>query len=191
MTRRAYLVALAAALALAAAAVVWIWTSNRIAGLAGEDVGTLLDPPVGVRDVRLVGADARTVTLGELAPTMLVFFGYTSCPDVCPLTLAKLSDAFDRAGLREDLAVAFVTVDARDTVEEADAYARGFHPAFRGYGGPSSLVADAAKRFFVGFQSLQDGTVAHTDAVFIVEDGLLTRLVTQDELDRFVTALAP
>lgn len=94
-----------------------------------------------------------------------------------------------RSDLRQDLAVAFVTVDSRDTVEEADAYARGFHPAFRGYGGPSSLVADAARRFFVGFESLQDGTVAHTDAVFIVEDGRLTRLVTQDDLDRFVTAL--
>src|SRR5690606_41484390 len=70
----------------------------------------------------------------------LVFFGFTRCPDVCPLTMAQLSSAYGAVGEPEDLKVVMVTVDPEhDTPEVVGAYVERFHPAFVGLTGTNQI----------------------------------------------------
>src|SRR5215469_12233416 len=74
------------------------------------------------RDGAAVGADAYQ---GKIA---ILYFGYTHCPDICPTTLANLSDVLERLGpLRTQVRVLFVTVDPnRDTLTILDNYSKAF-----------------------------------------------------------------
>lgn len=77
---------------------------------------------------------------------VLIYFGYTFCPDVCPTTLQMAARAIESIG--DDGArvhLLMVSVDpARDPLDQLGNYVRGFDPTFRGVGGPESALADAA-----------------------------------------------
>jgi len=115
---------------------------------------------------------------------VVVFFGYTHCPDVCPLTLANLASA-RRALLahQEDLRFVFITVDpARDGPARVMAYARLFDSSFVGLSGDSAALARAEHAFHVASWVTRDSTgavlVAHSASVFIVgRDGRLAGTV--------------
>ncbi|HEY3487763.1 MAG TPA: SCO family protein [Gammaproteobacteria bacterium] len=90
---------------------------------------------------KLTAHDGRTFDNNELAGRWnLVFFGFTYCPDVCPLTLQTLRDIVDTLaahGVADRLRVIFVSVDPeRDTPERLRKYAGYFHPDFIGVTGP-------------------------------------------------------
>jgi protein SCO1 len=76
---------------------------------------------------------------------VLLFFGFTHCPDVCPLTLARLTQAVERAGRpARDAQILLVTVDPeRDTPEVLRAYAAGFGERVVGLTGDSASLAEA------------------------------------------------
>ncbi len=106
----------------------------------------------------------------------IVFFGFTSCPDICPTTLATLKQATRELG---DLPsgdrprVMLVTVDPeRDDQKRLSAYVKFFDPSFLGATGDAAAVADAAAAFGVPYSkvSLPDGgyTMDHGSAIFIV-----------------------
>jgi len=82
---------------------------------------------------------------------MLVYFGYTYCPDVCPTTLALMADALGKVGARADRVVpVFITIDpARDTPAVLKAYLKSFGPQFVGLTGDASSVAKAAAAYSV------------------------------------------
>jgi cytochrome oxidase Cu insertion factor (SCO1/SenC/PrrC family) len=82
---------------------------------------------------------------------MLVFFGYTNCPDECPLTLQKMAAAFQNLGpLADKLAPLFVTVDpARDTPARLASYLENFDPRITGLTGSDEQIAAAAKAYRV------------------------------------------
>jgi protein SCO1/2 len=105
----------------------------------------------------------------------LVFFGFTRCPDVCPLTMAQLSSAYATVGEPQDLRVVMVTVDPEhDTPDVVGAYVERFHPSFIGLTGANSQVAEAAKAFFVGYGGAGVNTV-HTEYVAVLDrQGRLT-----------------
>lgn len=131
MTRLRRLAASAALLALAATAACEDRASFR---------GVALDPPEPAPALRLTGADGETFDLAaERGKVVLLFFGYTRCPDVCPTTLAEWAQV--RQALGEDaerVRFVFVSVDREtDTPEMARDYARRFDPSFVG------LVADS------------------------------------------------
>jgi len=87
-------------------------------------------------------------TKGKLA---LLFFGYTNCPDVCPVTLSSLARALDKIGTGpgSDPMVLFVGVDtARDTPEQLKTYLGRINPAFLGLTGTDHQIADANKQVF-------------------------------------------
>lgn len=139
-----------------------------------ERVATVLDNPQDVADLELTNVtDERRVKLGELAAQTdwtLVFFGFVDCPDVCPLTMARLAETYRTLGEPDDLQVVMITVDPeRDTGERLANYVRGFHPAFIGLGGSSQDVAAAARRFFVGYSG-SGVEIVHTEAVGLVDD---------------------
>lgn len=108
-------------------------------------VGTAYDPaPAG--DFALRDQDGRPVTLESYrGHPVLLFFGYTRCPDVCPLTLHKLSAAVraqGRAG--RDMRIVLITTDpAHDTPAVLKAYTAPFGPGVRGLTGDSAAVVNS------------------------------------------------
>ncbi len=80
---------------------------------------------------------------------MLLFFGYTFCPDVCPTALSSVSDALDILGDDADkIAPLFITVDPeRDTAEALKEYVGSFHPSITGLTGTPEQIASAAKGY--------------------------------------------
>ena len=85
-----------------------------------------------------------------------IFFGYTHCPDVCPTTLAKMSQTLRLLGKDADrVQVLFVTVDPeRDTRKILAQFVPAFNPAFLGLSGDAQETADAAKNFRVIYQKV-------------------------------------
>jgi len=147
--------------------------AGRWAAPPADRVATVLDDPQDVADLELtVAADGRRIAFGELAATAdwtLVFFGFVDCPDVCPLTMARLAETYRDLGEPANLQVAMITVDPdRDVGERLAGYVRAFHPDFVGLGGSSQDVAEAAGRFFVGFSGAGPDIV-HTQAVGLVD----------------------
>lgn len=98
----------------------------------------------------LVDQDGRPVSLDSYrGRPVLLFFGYTQCPDVCPTTLAKLTKAMrDAGGDAEDIRVLLITLDpANDTPGVLRDYTRHFGPAVAGLTGDSAALATARQGY--------------------------------------------
>ena len=116
-------------------------------------------------------------TLADFRGKLVVlFFGYTQCPDVCPTTLAELAGVKQALGADgERVQAVFVTVDPeRDTAEVLKAYVGGFGPDFVGLRGSAEQTATAAKDFKVFYAKVPGKTpetymVDHTAASFIFD----------------------
>jgi protein SCO1 len=91
---------------------------------------------------------------------MLVYFGYTFCPDVCPTTLSAVADALDKLGSKADsIAPLFITVDPkRDTAPVVKQYAAAFGPRIVGLTGSPEQIAEAAKAYRVYYAEHRTGT---------------------------------
>ena len=106
---------------------------------------------------------------------MLVFFGYTFCPDVCPTTLAVMAAALDKMGSGADRIVpVFISVDpARDKPEVLKAYLSAFGPRFVGLTGTEDEIAATAKAYRVYIQAHKDDgenyTVDHSGVVYLMD----------------------
>lgn len=117
--------------------------------------------PIESGSVTVGGAFALTDQNGRIrhdtdyrGKHMLVFFGYTYCPDVCPTTLAEISTALDAIGAKADRVVPiFISIDpARDTPEILKAYLSAFGTRFVGLTGSVAEVTAAAHAYHVYFQ---------------------------------------
>jgi protein SCO1 len=111
--------------------------SSRL-GTAPDLHGTLLDPPLPAADFALETAGGER--LGPQAfrgQLVVLFFGFTNCPDICPMTMHRLSEAMAELGDRADqVQVILVSVDPeRDPPEVIDGYAKRFDPRFLGLTG--------------------------------------------------------
>ena len=91
---------------------------------------------------------------------MVVFFGFTQCPDVCPTTLQELVEAKALLGpLGERLKGVFITVDPeRDTPEVLQAYTQAFSPDFVGLSGTPDQIAEVARSFKVFYKKVPGST---------------------------------
>lgn len=145
--------------------------------------GTELNNPVLVSGLDLVDHRGQVVDLADdfRGQVTLVFFGYTRCPDVCPLTMARLAQAYNKLERPDGLSVAMVTVDpGYDTPEVLADYVGRFHPDFVGLTGSNNQVAEAAKAFFVGFAG-EAPSLAHTDMVVVLDrDGNMRYMYGQE-----------
>lgn len=113
------------------------------------------------RDFRLTDHTGRPRTLADFrGKVVLLFFGYTHCPDVCPTTLTEMAEVMRRLG--PDAArvqVLFVTLDpARDTPQLLAQYVPAFHPAFLGLYGDEEATRQVAAEFKVFYQKQAGGT---------------------------------
>ncbi|MGN6128975.1 MAG: SCO family protein [Nocardioidaceae bacterium] len=127
--------------------------------LAADDGlnGVVLPTPYDVPHVRLTDTAGAPYTLDSdsTAPVTLVFFGYTSCPDICGVVLANLTSALNRLAPadRAKVDVLFVTTDpARDDPRTLRAYLDRFDPGFEGLTGPLSRLVAAGEALGVPFE---------------------------------------
>lgn len=109
---------------------------------------------------------------------VLLFFGYTSCPDICPLTLAEFKQLATQLGERaEDVAFVFVTVDPqRDTQEKMASYVSAFDPSFYGVRLEGEMYEGTKKGYgvYVEKRSAENGDpnsylVDHTGGIYVVD----------------------
>jgi protein SCO1/2 len=114
---------------------------------------------------------------------VLLYFGYTHCPDICPTTLANLSDALKRLGQHaSEVRVLFVTVDPnRDTNKVLGEYVKAFAPEIDGLRGSDDALASLARRYRVAYSVTKENgayNVMHSEAVFFFDRVGRARLVT-------------
>ena len=108
---------------------------------------------------------------------VLLYFGYTHCPDVCPLTLVHLHTVLQKMGPQaNDVRILFVTVDpARDTLPVLHQYVAAFDPRIVGLTGSQSELAELAKRYRAFFQreapnqNAGDYEVTHSSAIYVFD----------------------
>ena len=126
----------------------------------------------------LIDGDGRKVTEQNFrGQHMLVYFGYTFCPDVCPTTLFNASAALDDLGpeLAAKVRLIFISIDPeRDTPEVVKEYAGHFHPGTTGLTGAPAQVAAAARAFRIYDRKAapeEDGSylVDHSSILFLMD----------------------
>jgi len=116
---------------------------------------------------------------------VLVFFGYTQCPDVCPTTLTEAAEALKILGPKaKDVQVIFITVDPeRDTPELLAQYVPAFHPSFIGLRGDAAQLDRVAKLFKIYYAKSPspggDYTMDHSAAKFVFDKQGRIRLLVQ------------
>ncbi len=127
--------------------------------------------------------DGAQVTAGDYRGRVaILYFGYTNCPDICPTTLANLSDMLQKLGPDADkVRVLFVTVDPnRDTLPILKKYVAAFAPQVDGLRGGANALADLARRYRVAYSVKTRPTyeVMHSSAVFFFDTSGRARIVT-------------
>jgi protein SCO1/2 len=151
--------------------------------------------------------DNRAVTEHDYrGRIILLYFGYTFCPDLCPTTLANLTNVLQGMGKdAQRVAVLFVTVDPqRDTLPVLASYVGAFAPEIDGLRGTPDQLASLARRYRVAY-SVTEGTqdrpyeVDHSSAVYVFDSSGAARLLVaslstsvpdivglRDDLDRLI-----
>jgi len=146
-------------------------------------------------DFKLVDDQGKAVTGQDYrGKVVLLYFGYTHCPDVCPLTLAQLHANLQKLGpLADGVRILFVSVDpARDTPDVMHAYVNAFDPRAIGLSGTPRDIEALSKRYRSAFSREPDPgngqyEVSHSSAIYVFDrDGKARLLATpanqQDDL---------
>jgi protein SCO1/2 len=144
----------------------------------------VFNPARAAPDFSVRGSDGTALTLSRYrGKVVLLGFGYTSCPNVCPVTLAVLAQAQRKLGpLASQVQVIYLTVDpARDNADRLKQYLAAFDPTF--VGGTGTAAQMAAVRSSYGVTAEKHGTgsdyaVAHSSFVYLItRDGKLQALM--------------
>ncbi len=140
----------------AALAVLWLQPVHQQSGTVSEAITgkALVGGPFTLTD----HTGKRVTDKDFLGRYLLVFFGFTNCPDICPSGLQVISAAIDKLGPTADTVTpVFITVDPeRDTVEKLAAYVKSFHPRLVGLTGSRDDIAAAIKTYRVYAQKVED-----------------------------------
>jgi protein SCO1 len=126
----------------------------------------------------LVGADGKPVTDRNFRGRyMLIFFGFTHCPDICPAELQVIAQALEQLGDKAKKVVPiFITLDPeRDTPEAMANYVKSFGPNFVGLTGSPEAIAAAAKAYRVAYSKVEnkdsagDYSVDHSALAYLMD----------------------
>ena len=131
-------------------------------------------PQIG-GDFRLTTHQGREVSAASFqGKWLLVYFGFTHCPVICPTTIARIGAALDRLGpLADDFQPLFISVDpARDTPAVLTEFLGAFDRRFLGLTGPPEQVAAAATAYRVYYGRASPAgpeSISHTDLVYVMD----------------------
>lgn len=141
---------------------------------------SLLDPPIQIADFSLPATTGTTFSLSQQQGNLiLLYFGYTSCPDFCPTALAKLTRVMSELGqVGERVKVVFVTGDLeRDTPERMTRYLAGFDPRFIGVIPPTQAeLQSLLDQFYAVAMRVEEPNSAlgyviqHTTTLFVIDE---------------------
>jgi protein SCO1/2 len=111
--------------------------------------GVLISPAKPMPDFTLQSAQGDIALSSFRGKLVVLYFGYTNCPDICPLSLANVRQAMDKLGDKaNDVQVLFISVDwKRDTPERLASYAAAFHPDFIGLTGSQAQIDSVTRDF--------------------------------------------
>lgn len=163
------------------AAIVGLWTIAAAAGNVAElpaAAGVFVNPsPATIEDFTLTDQDGKSLAFSSLrGEPVLVFFGFTHCPSICPTTLARLKSLHTaRDGALRPARVVLISVDGdRDTPKRLKSYLAPLSPEFIGLTGAPRLTSKIAARFAAVFfrePAAKDGSynVMHSTQVFAVD----------------------
>jgi protein SCO1 len=159
-----------------------------LALLAGNAAADDQPPPPVNGHFSLSTLDGKDVSDADYrGKWLLIYFGYTFCPDVCPTTLSQIGAAFDALGPKaKDFQAVFITLDpARDKTPVMKDYMKAFDPRITGLRGEPDDIEEAAKSFHVYYRprSLGNGqyTVDHSSYIYVIDPkGKFTELLTGD-----------
>lgn len=137
--------------------------------------GTLLGSAIG-GSFSLVDQNGKTVTNTALeGKWLLVYFGYTHCPDACPTTLNKIALALQNLGAqRDEVRPVFITIDPeRDTPQVMKDYVTAFDAPILALTGTAAEVAQAAKNYRVYYakhpEAGGDYSMDHTSVIYVMD----------------------
>ncbi len=148
--------------------------------------GTLYDKPASPFCLRTwEGGKERDICLRDLkGKVVLLFFGYTHCPDVCPTALGVLAKTFKKLSPEERnrVKVLFISVDPeRDTPEIAQKYASYFNPSFIGATGTLKELKEVAKGYMAFFgksgEGKEDYLVDHSGFIYLIDQEGVLKLI--------------
>ena len=129
------------------------------------------------KDLRLTDHNGQRRSLADFhGKVVVLFFGFTHCPDVCPTTLGELGATLKRLGPDAGkVQVLFITLDpARDTQAVLSKYVPSFNPSFLGLTGTNEEIAQAAKSFKVFYKEQESSskagyTLDHSANTFVID----------------------
>ena len=157
--------------------------SAPAAGVESLKAG-IFDPPREAPEFSVQGSDGSPLVLSRYRGKVVVMaFGYTHCPNVCPVTLAVLAQAHRKLGaLGSQVQVLYLTVDPeRDSAERLKHYLADFDSSFLGGTGSALQMAAVGKSYGVTATRLGGGddyAVAHSSSVYLItRDGKLQALM--------------
>lgn len=177
-----------AAIGILLAALIWLaffWSPEGNVPTRNDHTVTSSQAPLG-GDFTLQGADGPVALSDYRGKVVLLYFGYTFCPDVCPTALSLLAQAL--SGLTpaelERTGAIFISVDPdRDTTEVLKAYPPFFHPKIVGVSGTPDQVAKVAKLYGASYMKQKpdsDGlySVDHSSYTYLIDtDGKLAAIL--------------
>jgi protein SCO1 len=162
----------AAALLLSIACVIRVWATDSAALKAG-----VFSPPRQAPEFSLRGSDGRGLKLSAYRGKVVVLaFGYTSCPEVCPTTLAILAQTRRRLGAAaREVQVLYVTVDPeRDVAERMAKYLAAFDSTFIGGTGTNEVLSTVRRDYGIVAERKSIGgnvTFAHSSSTYLIDRG--------------------
>jgi protein SCO1/2 len=162
---------------------VWLANANA-ADSASQLKAGVFDPPRPAPEFTLQGSNGKPLKLSDYRDKVVILgFGFTSCPDVCPTTLGVLGQAHKKLGAQgEDVQVIYITVDPeRDSAERMHTYLNAFDPSFIGGTGSAEQLAAVRKEYGIQANRKQYGenyTYGHSSFIYLIDrKGLLRALM--------------
>lgn len=182
----------------AAAIAVFPEARQRLLPTAGRTVSgkALVGGPFSLTD----STGKRVTDKDYRGRDMLVFFGFTSCPDICPAGLQLIAAALDKLGPKADrITPIFITVDPeRDSAAKLDEYVKHFSPRIVGLTGTPDEIAAAAKAYRVYYKKVPNNDVPgdysmdHTGIIYLMDANgdYITHFTPSTPLDEMTAKLA-
>jgi len=156
------------------AALLWASGSTQAANDNALRAGAF-DPPRLAPELALPGTHGKALSLADYRGKVIVIgFGFTTCTEVCPVTLATLAKARKALGAQaKDIQVLYVTVDPeRDNAEKLRQYLAVFDPTFVGGTGSASQLAKVRQAYGVSAEKKASGNsyfIAHSSFTYLVD----------------------